>query len=206
MRNILFAAAAVAAVLGGLYAGQLTFASDPADEGSAAGGAARAETLAAMQAQAVGQMAGLTVHDAPEALPAVTLLDPDGAEIDLSAFQGEVVLMNFWATWCAPCRREMPSIDRLAGALSDQEGFRVVAVSLDRGGPEKPAAFLEEIAASRLALYRDPSFKIARDLGLLGLPVTLVIDASGQEAARLVGHAEWDAPEAQALLRTLIAN
>lgn len=155
---------------------------------------------------AVGQMAALAIHDAPVPVPQVPFTTADGTETTLAGFQGEALLVNFWATWCAPCLKEMPSIDALAGLMNAAETpvpFRVVAISLDRGGPGRPQAFLEKIAAKHLALYTEPTMRIAREMQAHGLPVTMLIDADGRELARLTGHTDWASDEAVAVATAL---
>lgn len=114
--------------------------------------------------------------------------------------EGRLILVNFWATWCGPCRREMPALDRLQAAMGGED-FEVVAINLDRGGIDKARDFLDEIGVEHLALYTDPSNTTARQMGAFGLPITVLIGPDGQEIGRLTGPAEWDAPEAMALIR-----
>jgi thiol-disulfide isomerase/thioredoxin len=131
----------------------------------------------------------------PKPVPELTFLDEGGEEVTLRDFEGDVVVLNLWATWCAPCRREMPSLDRLQAELGE-DGLTVVALSLDRGDVGKVREFFEELEIANLAIYRDPEAP--------GLPTTIVIDRTGQEVGRLLGPAEWDSEQALALLRTLI--
>lgn len=126
--------------------------------------------------------------------PDIAYLRADGDEGMLSDFKGKVVVLNFWATWCAPCVRELPSLDRLAGLLPG-DAFKVLTLSTDRGGPEKAAAFLEKHGATRLGADMDPRTKLGRALGLRGMPTTFVIDRDGRIVAKLAGIAEWDSPE-----------
>jgi thiol-disulfide isomerase/thioredoxin len=139
----------------------------------------------------------------PKPVPELTFLDEGGEEVTLRDFEGDVVVLNLWATWCAPCRREMPSLDRLQAELGE-DGLTVVALSLDRGDVGKVREFFEELEIANLAIYRDPEARAGRDLGAPGLPTTIVIDRTGQEVGRLLGPAEWDSEQALALLRTLI--
>jgi thiol-disulfide isomerase/thioredoxin len=139
----------------------------------------------------------------PKPVPELTFLDEGGEEVALGDFAGDVVVLNLWATWCAPCRREMPSLDRLQAELGEK-GLRVVALSLDRGDVGKVRAFFEELEIANLAIYQDPEALAGRELGAPGLPTTIVIDRAGQEVGRLLGPAEWDSEEALALLRTLL--
>ena len=140
----------------------------------------------------------------PRPVPELTFFDEAGNEVTLADFAGDVVVLNLWATWCAPCRREMPSLDRLQAALGE-DGLTVIALSLDRGDVAKVRAFFEELEIANLAIYQDPQARAGRELGAPGLPTTIVIDRTGQEVGRLLGPAEWDSEEALALLRDLAA-
>ena len=150
-----------------------------------------------------GDLAKLVVHDAPKPRVDARFSDAEGNAVSLADFAGKVVLQNFWATWCPPCRAEMPSIDRLAGRMAGDD-FAVLAVATDRGGIERPAQFFAEIGVKHLALMHDPGGRMMIRAGVLGLPVTLILDREGREIARLIGDAEWDSPEARALLRRVI--
>ena len=141
----------------------------------------------------------------PKPVPELTFLDGDGNEVTLAEFRGEVVVLNLWATWCAPCRREMPSLDRLQAKYGD-DGLEVIALSLDRGDIAKVRAFFDELAISSLALYQDPKGRVGRELAAPGLPTTVVIDRAGQEVGRLLGPAEWDSPEALAVIEQLMGS
>ena len=123
----------------------------------------------------------------------------DGSAVSLADFTGQVVLLNFWATWCGPCVREMPSLDRLQAAPGP-EGLEVVAVSEDRK-PALAEAFLVEHQLGNLALYLDPRGKVAQAFGLRGLPTTYLIDRQGRMVGGLQGPAEWDSEEAKGLIR-----
>jgi thiol-disulfide isomerase/thioredoxin len=151
----------------------------------------------------VGQMAGFVFKNAPEELPHAPFVDADGRELTLADYKGKVVLLNLWATWCAPCRKEMPGLDRLQASLGSDK-FEVVAVSVDRTGVDGAKKFLEQINVRRLALLADPTARMATTLRAIGLPSTLLIDAQGREIGRLVGPAEWDTPEAKALIRATL--
>lgn len=144
------------------------------------------------------------VKAVPAPLPEIQFQDANGALHNLAEFNGKVVLVNFWATWCAPCREEMPSLDRLQGAMGGQD-FTVVIISLDRAGYAKAAAFLDEIGVKNLTSFIDPKLKAARALGALGLPVTVLLNRKGDEIGRLTGPAQWDGPEAQALMAKYVA-
>ena len=149
-----------------------------------------------------GAFARFVVEATPAAAPAVTLTDAAGAAVALSDFRGRVVVLNFWATWCQPCLKEMPSLDRLAAALSD-EPAAIVALSIDREGMALAVPFFAKLGLTRLKPYvaqADP-MAAARLFGVDSLPTTVIIDAEGRIAGRLVGDAEWDSPEALALIR-----
>ncbi len=135
--------------------------------------------------------------------PEITLFDGDGNLVPLSDFKGRVVLLNFWATWCAPCVREMPTLDRLQAKLGGP-GFTVIAVSEDRGGAKVARPFLKKLGLDNLGVYVDVGGKVTRALGVTGLPTTLLIDAKGRLRGGLSGPAEWDSPEAVALIRYYI--
>ncbi len=124
----------------------------------------------------------------------------DGSRLTLASFQDRVVLLNFWATWCAPCVREMPSLDRLQAQLGG-EGLEVVAVSEDFAGIDVVAPFFERIGLEHLEVYLDDDGALAKSFGLGGLPTTLLIDRDGRVLGGLEGPAEWDSDEAVALLR-----
>jgi thiol-disulfide isomerase/thioredoxin len=149
-------------------------------------------------------MAALVIKPKPVDLPGVTFTDADGKSKSLADFSGKVVLLNIWATWCVPCREEMPALDKLQTKLGGND-FAVVAVNIDKGGPDKAAAFLSETGATNLALYTDPSGKLFSVLKVIGMPTTLLIDGDGREIARLVGPADWASPEAIAVIEAAIA-
>jgi len=151
-----------------------------------------------------GAMAALVIKSKPVDLPALTFADGDGKPVSLADFSGKIVLLNIWATWCVPCREEMPALDKLETKLGGKD-FQVVAVNIDKGGPDKAAAFLNETGASHLALYTDPSGKLFATLKAVGMPTTLIIDRHGKEIARLVGPADWASPEAVKVIEAAIA-
>ena len=151
----------------------------------------------------VGQMQNFTFLDSPERLPEISFLDIKGQKLTLADFYGKIVLVNLWATWCAPCRHEMPSLDRLQGLLSSED-FTVLALSQDRKGIEVVIEFLEDTGVSHLGVYIDPTARSARKLGIIGLPTTLLLDRDGLIIGRLVGTAEWDSDDALRLVKTII--
>jgi thiol-disulfide isomerase/thioredoxin len=150
-----------------------------------------------------GQMAAFVFRKEPEALPPVTFRDAAERERTLADWRGKVVLLNLWATWCVPCRKEMPALDRLQGELGS-DAFEVLAVCVDRAGLAGARKFLDENGVARLALYVDPSQRMAASLRAAGLPATLLIDGQGREIGRLLGPAEWDGPDAKRLIRAAL--
>jgi thiol-disulfide isomerase/thioredoxin len=170
--------------------------------------AAKAKT-AAMEPLAKGEVAALLVAKAPKPLPDLDFLGPDGKATKLSAFRGKTVLLNLWATWCAPCRKEMPALDRLQAALGGQD-FEVVAVTIDQRNLDRPKAFLQEIGVSRLGYYADPTAKIFQQLRAVdravGMPTTLIVDPEGCELGYLAGPAEWSSEDAQKLMRAALGR
>ena len=146
----------------------------------------------------------IPLHVNPREILEIQFTDGNGEFLSLADFRGRVVLLNIWATWCAPCRKEMPTLDRLQSRLGGRD-FEVVALSIDRAGVEVVEKFYEEIKIDNLAIYIDSTGKAARALKIVGLPTTLLIDAEGRELGRLVGPAEWDTAEMVSFLRERIA-
>ncbi|WP_292658858.1 TlpA disulfide reductase family protein [Mesorhizobium sp.] len=144
------------------------------------------------------------VHEAPVPIPEISFEDGNGKPKTLADFHGKVVLLNIWATWCAPCRKEMPTLDRLQAKLGGPD-FEVVALSMDRAGPEIVKKFFAEIGIKHLALNIDASGKAMFAIGSVGLPATLLINSDGKEIGRLIGPAEWDAPDMVDFIRSRIA-
>jgi thiol-disulfide isomerase/thioredoxin len=128
-------------------------------------------------------------------IPEVTFVDADGNEKSLADFRGQGLVLNFWATWCAPCVKEMPALDRLAAAVHDR-GLRVLALSADREGAPVVRAFYEVNRVGHLPVAVDRLSRAARAIGVDGLPTTVLYDAEGREIGRVVGVAEWDSPAA----------
>lgn len=135
----------------------------------------------------------------PEPLAEVNFVDADGAPKTLKDFRGKTILLNLWATWCAPCREEMPSLERLQQAIGSEK-FEVVALAVDRTGLEAARKFLDSINVKSLKLYADPTTRSGSALRAVGMPTTILIDAEGREIGRLPGPAEWDSTEAKALI------
>ena len=153
-------------------------------------------------AVSIGQMTTFVFKKAPEALPEVAFKGRAGEELSLKAWTGRVVLLNLWATWCAPCRKEMPALDRLQQELGSKD-FEVVALAVDRAGQDAAARFLEQTEARHLGLYVDATARGATALKAIGMPTTILIDKAGREVGRLTGPAEWDSEEAKRLVRSL---
>jgi thiol-disulfide isomerase/thioredoxin len=138
--------------------------------------------------------------DLPQPVPALSFKDATGQPLTLADFRGRVVLLNIWATWCAPCRKEMPDLDRLEAELG-APGFLVLALSIDRGGLERVKKFFDETAIQHLAIYLDQQSAAMSVLAITGVPTTLLIDRDGREVRRWVGPAEWSSPEFRSLIR-----
>ncbi|MFT3733082.1 MAG: redoxin family protein [Hyphomicrobium sp.] len=151
----------------------------------------------------LGDMAAFVTKKPPEALPDITFEDAAGKEVQLSSFKGKTILLNLWATWCGPCREEMPALNKLQKELGGDK-FEVVALSLDRGGYEASRKFLDELKATDVKLYADPSAKQGMALKLVGMPTTILINKDGQEVGRLAGSAKWDSPDAKKLIEAAI--
>lgn len=156
-------------------------------------------------AGAAGTTQALALLDAPVPAPEITFADEAGTLRTLADFRGRFILLNVWASWCVPCRTEMPTLDRLQAELGGPD-FKVVALSIDRNGPAAVKKLFGEIGIQNLAVSIDASGQAAFSLGAVGLPTTLLIDRNGQEIGRLVGPAEWDAPEMVAFLRSVISG
>ena len=147
-----------------------------------------------------GAVRHFTYTEPSRPVPPTPFVDQAGAAVSLTDFRGGVVLVNFWATWCAPCIREMPALDRLQAALGGDR-FTVLVVSIDRDGAKVAAPFLKRLGVTRLSTYLDPKRKLAQALAVVGLPTSILIDRTGLEVGRVQGPAEWDTPEAHELIR-----
>lgn len=156
-----------------------------------------------------GEMAALTMASAPMRVPDLAFEDGDGKPRKLSEWRGRTVLVNLWATWCVPCRKEMPALDRLQGELGGPD-FEVVAINIDTRDPDKPKAFLKESALTRLVFFADPKAKVFQDLKAvgraLGMPTSMLVDGAGCEIATLAGPAEWASDDALKLIRAATAK
>lgn len=203
--NLGLAALAVAAVAAGVVYGMM--AAKGNRDVAAASCAASSQRLGAIGAAATGQLAAFQVPEAPVAMPPLAFADADGARTTLTDWTGKVVLVNLWATWCVPCREEMPDFAALQADYGG-DSFEIVAINLDRGGPDKPAAFLKEVGADNLALNTDPksdTFQILKGEGLaFGLPSTVLVDETGCRIGQLTGPAKWDSPDGRALIEAAL--
>ncbi len=168
---------------------------------SVANGAA-AQDIAALRD---GDMRKLAVHSAPVAATDVPFKAEDGTEMTLAAYEGQYVVLNFWATWCAPCRKEMPHLSALQTAMGGTD-MQVVTIATGRNPVPAMQRFFDEIGVDNLPLHTDARQSMARSLGILGLPVTLILDRDGNEIARLQGDADWASDSAKAIMAALIAE
>lgn len=145
---------------------------------------------------ATGQSAFVfRAHEAPRRMPELAFEDGEGRRRTLAGFRNKVVLLNVWATWCVPCREEMPALDRLQRKLGGPD-FEVLALSIDAGGAAAVKQFYDEIGIRSLAVYVDPASEAMGTLSLIGIPTTLLVDREGNELGRRTGPAEWDGAEA----------
>jgi thiol-disulfide isomerase/thioredoxin len=192
------------AVYGGVYGiGHLR--SNPAD----AACRTALDTAARIAPLVHGEVAALAVAQAPFRVPALAFKDAQGHDHTLADWRGRTVLLNLWATWCVPCRREMPALDALQASLGGPK-FQVVAVNIDTRDPEKPLAFLKQVGVSHLAYYTDESAQVFEDLKTagkaFGMPTTMIVDPKGCEIGDMAGPAEWASDDGIKLVRAAIAD
>ena len=156
-----------------------------------------------------GEVAALAVAETPLRVPDVAFRDAGGAQRHLADWRGRTVLFNLWATWCVPCRKEIPALDTLEAKLG-VPSFEVVTVNIDTRDPDKPRTWLKEVGIGRLAYYADPSAKVFQDLKVAGraagMPTTLLVDPSGCEIGTLAGPAEWASEDAVKLISAALAR
>jgi thiol-disulfide isomerase/thioredoxin len=204
-RGVAFAAAALASLALGIVLYGIT----------APGGKEAAETPACPGAASMaarlkplvhGEIAALTIASQPKPLPELSFDTPEGTRASLADFKGRTVLLNLWATWCLPCRQEMPALDRLQGMFGSKD-FAVVAVNIDTARLDRPKAFLHETGIKNLKLYTDntaAAFQTLKQAGkVLGLPTTILIGKDGCEIGTMAGPAQWDSEDALALLNAI---
>ncbi|MBI2754337.1 MAG: TlpA family protein disulfide reductase [Betaproteobacteria bacterium] len=161
--------------------------------------AATERDSAPVAAPAVENAFVFRAHSSARPLPDIAFEDAQGRSRTLAEFGGKVVLLNLWATWCTPCREEMPALDGLQQKLGGPD-FEVIALSIDAGGVAAVRRFYDEVGVRALAIYVDPAMRATGSLGAVGVPTTLLIDRQGREIGRRTGPAEWDGPEAVRLI------
>jgi thiol-disulfide isomerase/thioredoxin len=156
---------------------------------------------------AKGEVAAMNVSRKPEKLPDFAFNDPEGKPVSLAAFKGKTLLFNVWATWCVPCRAEMPEFDKLQAELGSDK-FQVVVVNIDTSKPERPKKFFEETGVKALTLFTDPKANIFYELKqggkALGLPVTMIVDPEGCQIGLMNGPANWRSEDAKALVAKVV--
>jgi len=176
---------------------------------STASCAASSDVAARIAPLATGELAALAVNRNPEPATNIAFAGPAGEPLSLNDFRGKMILLNLWATWCVPCRVEMPALDRLQQALGGEE-FEVVAVNIDTSRLERRKTFLDSVGVTHLGFYTDEkadSFQVLKRHGkVLGLPTTFLIDAAGCELGRMAGPAEWDSEQAKNLIRLALGK
>ena len=201
----MFAAVAAVALLGAAVYGTLRFPRNASQ--------ARCEPAVALARRvaplAHGEVAAFTVAEEPMVVPDLAFFDGGGVERHLSEWQGRTVLLNLWATWCVPCRKEMPALDELQGKLAGPN-FEVVAINIDTRDPEKPKNFLKDASLTRLGYFNDQKAKVFQDLKAigraLGMPTSVLVDPQGCEIATIAGPAEWASEDALKLIRAALGK
>jgi thiol-disulfide isomerase/thioredoxin len=210
------ATGAVAVYVTGTPSGNITQTSGAPASAPPSGAAADIEACAAsgerakaVAADAQGEVAAMLPASPPQSLAGLALNDPSGTRTTLGSMAGKILLVNLWATWCAPCRAEMPALDALQEEMGDRS-FEVVAINVDTGDDAKPKRFLSETGVTSLAYYRENTLTLFNDLkkrGLaLGLPVTLLVDRDGCLLANMNGPAEWASDDARRLVRSALGR
>lgn len=203
-RRALVLGAVLLGAIGG-YAG-VSYLSDraPAGDPTCQPAVALSKKLAPL---ARGEVAALSMATAPLKLPDLVFVDGDGQPKKLSDWRGKTVLVNLWATWCVPCRKEMPALDELQGKLGGAD-FEVVAINIDTRDPAKPKAFLKDGNLAKLGYFADANAKVFQDLKAvgraLGMPTSVLVDAKGCEIATIAGPAEWASEDALKLVRAAV--
>lgn len=193
-----FSAKAVGSGLAAMLYGALVLGATPA------AAELTADQVAALKEARQGDMKKLVIHDEPWAKIERRFQTESGASKSLADFEGKVMVVNFWATWCPPCRKEMPYLDALKGEIGGDE-VDVMAIAMDRASPEKIKEFFLSIEAENLKIYREPTLRIGTEAGILGLPVTIILAPDGREVARLQGEAVWNGPDAKDMIARIVA-
>lgn len=196
--------AGVAVGLAGIY-GIGALQGNPADA-TCKPAAALAKRLAPL---ARGEVAAVAIASDPRRMPDLAFKDASGKPLTLADWQGRTVLLNLWATWCVPCRKEMPALEALQAKLGG-DAFEVVTINIDTRDAEKPRAWLKEVGIDKLTYYTDPSAKVFQDLKAIGkafgMPTTLLIDPKGCELGALAGPAEWSSDDAVKLIEAALGR
>ncbi|MEL6689013.1 MAG: TlpA disulfide reductase family protein [Pseudomonadota bacterium] len=164
---------------------------------------ANATDTVALEALREGDMRKLVFHAEPQEVSQQAFFMPDGSEHTLEEFEGKYILLNFWATWCAPCRHEMPMLAELQTEFAG-DAFEVVTIATGRNKVEGMQKFFDEISVDNLPMFRDPKQAVAREMAVLGLPITVILDPEGNEIARLRGDADWASDSAKAIISAII--
>jgi len=158
---------------------------------------------------AIGEVAAMNILDGSTPAPDLVFFADGGTPKRLADFKGKTVLVNLWATWCIPCRQEMPALDKLDGRLGSPK-FQVVAINIDQRNPDKPRAFLEEVGVKHLAYYYDQSVNVFRDLKasvqVEGLPVSMLVGTEGCALGVINGPADWASADAAALIKAAVSR
>ncbi len=202
--RLISAAAALVILIGlaGVY-GIAHLRSNPADA-ACAGAVNIAKRIAPLVR---GEVAALAPAQSPFRVPDLAFKDASGRDLRLADWRGRTVLLNLWATWCVPCRREMPALDALQALLGGND-FEVVAVNIDTRDPQKPLTFLKDVAIAHLAYYSDPSARVFEELKTagkaFGMPTTVIIDRSGCEIGTMAGPAEWASDDGVRLMGAVL--
>ncbi len=152
-----------------------------------------------------GSMLKLAVLNTPVEVSATAFTDKEGGEHALSDWKGKVTLVNFWAVWCAPCRKELPALDALNRDLGGED-FAVLTIAAGRNALPGINRLFDEVGVKTLAVYLDPKLQLSREMGVMGLPVSILLDRDGREIARMSGDAEWDSDSARGIVKALIAD
>ena len=208
----LIAIAAVAGLIAGaaaVYVKETGYGNGGSETAAARQCAAAKDKIAAITPFTKGEVAAMVAANQPRKLTSVVFNGPEGKATTLDNFAGKTVLLNLWATWCVPCREEMPALNALQRDMGGDR-FEVVAVNIDTGDDEKPKAFLQETGVDKLGYYRDNTIGVFNSLkkeGLaFGLPVTLLIDEKGCLVSAMNGPAAWDSDDAKGLIKAAIGS